>query len=127
MIKFSLKGGNTLKKVLNKPFYSFSVSAILTFILLLVYYPLWVALFNSLVIVIVGFLLNIAVKKINHNRSRYFPSGFSSLIWFFGFIIMINVEDNVSLIEILWITVFVVFILSIIFPALPKKMRGFLF
>lgn len=117
MIKFTLKGGNILKKILTKPFFGLSVSAILIFILLFVHYPWWIALFNSLAIVIVGFLLNIAVKKINRNRNRYFPR-FTYLIWFFGFII---IENYVSLIEAVWITVFGVFIITILFPELPEK------
>jgi hypothetical protein len=118
MIKFTLKGGNILKKILTKPFFGFSVSAILIFILLFVHYPWWIALFNSLAIVIVGVLINIAVKKINRNRNRYFPRWFTPLIWFF---VLIIIESYVSLIEAVWITVFGVLIITILFPELPEK------
>jgi hypothetical protein len=64
MLKFSVKGGIFLQKILNNRFFSFSVIAILFFILLLVHYPWWVALFNSLAIVLVEVLINIAVKKL---------------------------------------------------------------
>lgn len=97
--------------------------AILLFILLLDHYPWWVALFNSLALVIVGVLINIAVKKINRNRKRYFyyPSWFSSLTWYLGSIILLIVTHYISLIVSAWIAVFVVFIFSIIFPELPEK------
>jgi hypothetical protein len=106
-----------LRKILNKHFYFSFVAGILIFgVLLWYHYSWWIALLNSIAVVIVGVLLDPLEKIINRNRNRDFPRWFTALI--FGILIFIIsiFRSHFSDLEFLWIWVFAVYIFTIIFP-----------
>ncbi|OIK14269.1 hypothetical protein BIV60_12245 [Bacillus sp. MUM 116] len=111
-----------MKKILNKQFYGSLVIVILLFsILFWNHYSWWIALFNSIAIVLVGVILHKPVQKINRNRRRYFPRWVQSLIFFLFILIMFNFGSRFSNIAVLWFCVFVSLIVNLIFPELPEK------
>lgn len=109
-------GDLCLKKLLINGFYYFLAVVIIIVVLLVNHYSLWIALFNSIVFVIVGVLLDHLEQIINRNRNRDFPRWFSALI--FGiFIFIISIfKSNFSNIELLWFWIVTAFIVKIIFP-----------
>ncbi|MFP5111386.1 hypothetical protein ACSU64_03215 [Bacillaceae bacterium C204] len=111
-----------MRKILNKRFYFYLVAVILIFgVLVWNHYSWWIALFNSIAVVIVGVLQYKPVQKINRYRKRYFPRWVQSLINTLLLLTMFNFGSHFSEITLLWFLVFAVVIVNLIFPELPEK------
>lgn len=105
-----------MKKFLINGFYYFLGVVIIIVVLLVNHYSMWIALFNSIVFVIVGVLLEHLEQIINRKRNRDFPRWFTALIFSILMFIISIFRSNFSNIESLWFWIFAAFIVKIIFP-----------
>jgi len=122
MLRFSVKGGVFLKKILGNRYFNYLVLAILIGVfLLLSHHSWWIALCNTVGIFIVEVLTYKPVQKINRNRNRYYPSWVQSLVFVILILISFNVESHSSNIAVLWFLFFALILVTIIFPELPEK------
>lgn len=109
-----------MEKILNKHFFISLVVVIIIFFLLLNHYSWWIALFNSIIFVIVGVLLERLEPIINRNRNRDIPRWFTALIIGILTGVICIFKSYFSNIEFLWFLIFAAFIVKIVFPEIKE-------